>query len=124
MRYEECRAESAPCIAGCRLNKQTFQIQFPPDTTVGDAIQRHTAGHNQVLGAGYVHRVSGKFEHRFFHDELHGCSQVHLAASNHRLGLSRWPAEQLVEASVGHQRAVEKTEIAGVETEGTIVSDV
>ncbi len=124
MRDEQSGAQRAARVAGGRLDEQPVESRLAPDTAVRNAIERHAAGHHQVLGARQPGDVGHELEHRLFDNLLHRGRQVHFASRDLRFPLAWRSAKQVVEALVGHALTVEIAEVARIETKRAVVQHV
>ena len=59
-------AEGTAVIARRRLHPHVLERAFAQQSPVGDAVQRHAAGHRDVLGAGLLLEAAGHVEPDLF----------------------------------------------------------
>ncbi len=124
VRGQQCGPERAARIASGRLHEQTLEPGLAQHAAVGHAVQRDAAGHHYLLRSREPGQVGDQLEHDFLGHQLDRGGEVHLAPRDQRVELARRPAEQLLEARIGHQRRVEEPEGAGVQPERPVVADV
>src|ERR1041385_7056919 len=55
----ESRAQRPPGVTGGGLNPDAIENLFAKDFAVGDTVQRHAAGENQIAFAGLLARMFG-----------------------------------------------------------------
>ena len=48
MPHQQRRAKRAACVAGGRLNPETFERPFAQQAAIGDAVQGDAAGHHEI----------------------------------------------------------------------------
>ncbi len=119
------RSERPARITAGRLDPDVLEQAGAQQLAVGDAVQRHAAGHDQVFAAG---QLAGGFrhpEHDLFGDLLDGQGQIHVVLGQLAFGFAPWQAEQLFPgAVVAHGQAGGVIEIVHVQQEGAVLAQV
>ncbi len=116
--------QRAAGVAGRRLDPDVLERPLAQQPPVGHAVERHAAGHAQVLRARRsVDRLRHSHDDLLAH-HLNGSGQIHLSLCDPRLGLARRPAEQLVEGPVRHGEPGEVVEVLLVEPERAVLLQV
>ena len=107
-------------VAGRRVEEELLEVGLALQAAVGHAVERHAAGHAQVLRAGQLARHGREVEHRLFGHRLQGERDVLVPLVDRALGHARRP-EQLDELSAVAVRAiVEVLEVGQVQLEAAL----
>src|SRR5262245_6278973 len=69
-------ADGDAIVARGRLDPHIVEAGLAQDATIGDAVEADTAGHAEVLGAGFLPQPDGAIEQHGFGVVLHAPSQV------------------------------------------------
>ncbi len=121
---ERGHAHRAARIPRGGLHEESLEGTLAQQTAVGHAVERHASGHAEILLAGDLVQVARHAEHDLFRDLLHARRDVPMALLELRLGLPRRPAEQPVEALVGHREAVVVGKVLHVHLEAAVLADL
>jgi hypothetical protein len=120
-----CRTDGSAGIAGRRLNPQVVEQPAGEQLAVGDAVERHAAGHHEVAAAGGVARRARQAQDDLLGHQLDGERQVHVRLRE--LGV-RCPSRQAEEARplvlVHHSQAGGEVEVRHVEQQRPVGPDV
>ena len=98
-------AERAAGVARRRLNPDVLERPVAQNLAVADAVERHAAGHDEVLRLRQRMQVPRALEHHLLAHDLHRRRQIHLALRDRRLRIARRPAEEPVELLARHRHA-------------------
>ena len=120
----ERRADRAAGVARRRLDPDIAEGSLAQHPAVGDAVERHATGQAQIIGVKLAPCRQRQARDHVLRHFLNRRREVHLALRQRRLGLTRRPAEQRVEALVGHRQAGHVVEIFGVEAERAVGLEV
>ena len=119
------RAQGAAGIAAGRLDPDVLEQAGPQQLAVGHAIQRHAAGHDQVVAAGQLAGGFRQPEHDLLGDLLDGQGHVHVVLVQLGFRFAAGQAEQLLPgAVVAHGEAGGIIEIVHVQQEGAVFAQV
>ncbi len=112
-------------IARGGLNPDVLERALAEQPAVGDAVQRHAAGHHQILGpSGALPGVTGRLEHHVLGDPLNTGRQIHVPLLQPRLRLTRRAAEELGEPAPGHPQALAGGEVGRVQRIAAVVLEI
>ena len=116
----KCCAESAAGVTGGRLDPNLVEHTGALQFAVGHAVERDATGEAEPGFASHLTGLLGQAQHRLADDLLHRGGDVHVPLFERRLGRTRRPAEQLLEAVIRHFVALEKIEVIHVQPERAV----
>src|SRR5437763_5346450 len=124
MPAEKRGAERATGVARGRLDPDFLERSLAEHSAVAYTIERDAAGQTKMARARQRVGMARHPQHHFLSHRLDRASEVHVPLRQRCLRFSRWPAHEPVEFAIGHREARHEIEVAQVEPERAIVSQI
>src|SRR5437588_4251552 len=106
MPNKSSRSQSAARIASRRLNPDVLERSFAQQSAIGDTIESHAPGPDQMFHAGQPMRFGGHPQQNLLSNFLDTRRHVHVALIEQRLGIARWAAKKLIEPPISHRQTL------------------
>src|SRR6185312_4833058 len=120
----ECGADRAAGIARSRLNPDLLEGAVAQHLAVGDAVERDAAGKAEIGDAGLARLRTRDTQHDLLGNRLQRRGDIHVEVVEPLRRLSRWAAEQRVEAPVRHFEAGAIVKTAKVEAKRAVLLEI
>ena len=93
------------------LNPQVVDDTRPQQFAIGNAMERHPAGHTHTALIGDGDPMSHDAQDDLLYHILYRAHQVHIALGKLRFGFAGWATEEVVELARSHREALMKVEV-------------
>ena len=121
---QQRRAERAPGVARGGLDPHPVEDALAKHLAIGHAIQRNSAGHDQVLFCRSARAVARQPQHGFFGHLLDGSRHIHFAPSDARFRRSGGPSNNSSNRSLVITKPLEIFEIFHVQPVGAVILEI